>query len=1244
MASRKPLGATPRAPTLRLNNDDQPSQQPSSAGRARRTTATRTAARASPYARTPTKQPARSSLLATPTPATSPGMLTGFISMISPFRALTRARQSAAFGAADEDQDQQDGEQPQQQPAIVEADMQEGGDRPAQGDAGQALSAPSRREAIEPVLDDDDDDEKEVTARRSSARLAVPASAPFVASPSRARSSKLVLDPVSPSLGPNRTPRASVPLPQRDAPRSPLAEGASILPFTPHESTRQRATRYSSHADLTVSSSTMAQSRASIDASPVSRNFDLLARFFAEKQREDGLRGGSSGLTEVEVEGCLKLIEESMATGRDLAHEFGYKPQNKTAHAVDVNSFSLQRGDVASVSSSRATSLAPGPSAFPASQTFGSLFHPGASTKPSGAFSFLAPRSSSAASLAISSAARRHRPLYLGPGMGSQFARRRTVAPASRSLGDSLASSRRGWLPKSTSDTSVTDAARERQQQQEPDVAPEEAKRRRTGHTAQGLGSSSASHQEAGFEKAFESHRSESSELAKKTASAVEAVAAATSGTASGLKRGAPSSAPSGSDVIAPKPEDAYVNGVRPAQNSTPAKAATRTATAMLDILKDSPPVRAPVQPELVNPYQTSSTLSKLPKKPKTQTASRSARASITTRAKLRESAASGAKQDEPPKRESILDVIERTAPKEKSKPGRASITPGAAMNEDEASNADVSTDRDIEAAEAAEARKAEKTEEAKRRLAALSKSREAGKKTEQPTSSSAAPATSTPSFSFQFNGTGGSPQQPQPQSQNAGTGTSTAPATSFSFSASKPAASLAPQLPPQYTASKPKKPSPLSATFQAPDSPSSASEKSQADSPLPASKAPSKLSQPTFSFGSPSTTSAADPKPTFNPAPLSFSFDAVLANETNASTSAAPLSTSTSKDSAKPAFSFSPIALKPAAAPAVEEAPKKLVPPAVVSEQGGPSKSPRDEALAAPVSSLPVFSFDFTSSDKANKVALSDKDAVAVRKEVASLAEATLPKFRFVFGATAISAPGTEEQPAAKQPPATSVQSFSFGSAAAPASTAAPVNSAPSFSFSKLATAAAPAASTPAFSFSKPVASAPASGFSFTALGGSSGLMTPTSGVSGASSPAASDAAPAAEAESDAATGGEGSNGLVGEGEGEEDETSTHEVRAKFWRFDSEGKAWKDMGIGIAKLKKHKENGKCRMLVRNEANGKVVVNFNIYASIKPKQEKNVLSFLGFDGSTPTQYRCKIKTDQGAQEFKEAVEKEATQL
>ena len=64
-------------------------------------------------------------------------------------------------------------------------------------------------------------------------------------------------------------------------------------------------------------------------------------------------------------------------------------------------------------------------------------------------------------------------------------------------------------------------------------------------------------------------------------------------------------------------------------------------------------------------------------------------------------------------------------------------------------------------------------------------------------------------------------------------------------------------------------------------------------------------------------------------------------------------------------------------------------------------------------------------------------------------------------------------------------------------------------------------------------------------------------------------------------------------EGEGEEHEETKHEIRSKVYKMtkDKEGKAqWGDMGVGMLRLKKHKETGSRRVLLRNSSTGKITI------------------------------------------------------
>jgi len=115
-------------------------------------------------------------------------------------------------------------------------------------------------------------------------------------------------------------------------------------------------------------------------------------------------------------------------------------------------------------------------------------------------------------------------------------------------------------------------------------------------------------------------------------------------------------------------------------------------------------------------------------------------------------------------------------------------------------------------------------------------------------------------------------------------------------------------------------------------------------------------------------------------------------------------------------------------------------------------------------------------------------------------------------------------------------------------------------------------------------------------------------------------------------------------EGEGEEDEETMHAVRCKVFRlFKSEDKSeWKDLGVGMFRLKKHKETNARRVLMRNSNTGRILVNFRIHGNLKPSLAKNAVSFVGYETSTPTSFSIRTKTAEQAEDLKRALEREIT--
>ncbi|TKY85800.1 hypothetical protein EX895_005341 [Sporisorium graminicola] len=1064
----------------------------------------KTPVRPSPYARTPTKPSASSALTlgpSTPTSRTSsPMMLREIFSMISPFRGLSRARRSAAFGAADE----------------MEADQ----DTSTDEHIGQTL------EKVQETVDDDDRMIEDAEQGASIAEVPTPSqnapSSHLDAPPSDTRSALRSSSP---------RPRSSLAAPP---PKSlPLADSSLVTPGL---------RRHFANAPSSALSSTPAPSISHApptQTSPVSRNYDLLARFFSEKQR-----GGQGGLTEVEVEGCIRLIEESMASGRNLESEFA------SSGSLYGRSFPAAQTSGFAPSSSRASSIAP--PALPSSQSMNTLFHPGANRLPasSSAYSFLAPRAPAPRSaFGAAPSTTRRRPIYLGPGMSGLSLNRRRPVVASASRAAALAKTA-SFMPRSSTDPDLAGLVRQAGDSQEFTDRSEAAKRRRTGVDAANAVSSapalgSTTDQTVQFEPSYEKEARQSSLLAKD-------IAASTSSThgssGSPLKRAAPSA-----EI--------------PANKTSPPKATTRTASAIQDILKTTPPVRPPTKPELVNPYQSAAPLAAKSKSPaeadstKTTPVRHSARTSMLTRAKARETARAAEKLS-PPK-ESVLDLIERTAPKTINK--RKPTTEAQGTQQTDKALAPNTVASAAENRPSVEERKQQKTEEVQRRLEALNKSKS---------------------------------QQQQEQPQQSVPKPAVADAKSAKVSANL--------VPPQYTATKPKKPSPLSAAFQAPDSPGSDSEAAAPVQP----RGPA-ISRPSFSFGSPASANAA--KPATPSTGFSFSAPKATANSHSDPAAASSSDFSFSKPAASasapaqpassaapaptvPSFSFSPVAAAPK--PAASTTPASAgfsfsVPSSATTSSSSASNSTsavtsstsssvRSQVLAEDASTLPKFDWQ-TPSISAPADELANQ---ALRDEIKSVAQAALPKFDFIYDIET-SADGSDKG--------------SSGKAVAPSA---------GFGFSASAQASP----------------APASGPATTSVA----TDAATSNIS-----ASEDASP--DPSTDDASKSQ-SSGLLGEGEGEESERTLLEVRAKIWRLDMESKSWKDLGVCIAKIKHDSATGKHRLLARNEANGKVAVNFMLYKGLKSSLDKTVNAFLGFDGKEPTQYRMKVKTQESAEEFKEALE------
>lgn len=122
-----------------------------------------------------------------------------------------------------------------------------------------------------------------------------------------------------------------------------------------------------------------------------------------------------------------------------------------------------------------------------------------------------------------------------------------------------------------------------------------------------------------------------------------------------------------------------------------------------------------------------------------------------------------------------------------------------------------------------------------------------------------------------------------------------------------------------------------------------------------------------------------------------------------------------------------------------------------------------------------------------------------------------------------------------------------------------------------------------------------------------------------------------------------EGSSVHDQEGEGEEDEETTHNVKAKVYSLKKEEGAWKELGLGVLKVKKHKGTGARRLLLRNSSTGKIMINFRIHVGMKPSVTKQVVSLMGHDDrGSGVPYRLRVKTEQAAQELKDVLDREVS--
>ncbi|KNZ80877.1 Nucleoporin nup61, partial [Termitomyces sp. J132] len=118
-------------------------------------------------------------------------------------------------------------------------------------------------------------------------------------------------------------------------------------------------------------------------------------------------------------------------------------------------------------------------------------------------------------------------------------------------------------------------------------------------------------------------------------------------------------------------------------------------------------------------------------------------------------------------------------------------------------------------------------------------------------------------------------------------------------------------------------------------------------------------------------------------------------------------------------------------------------------------------------------------------------------------------------------------------------------------------------------------------------------------------------------------------------------------EGKGEEDEDTVHDARLRVFKLHEtdSGSSWTDLGIGILRIKKHREAGTRRILLRNSGTGKIVLNFKLYSGLKPIQNKKSLSFVGHDETGASQtYTVRLADEKAATTLREVLQKEIASI
>ncbi|KAJ7557230.1 hypothetical protein O6H91_05G117500 [Diphasiastrum complanatum] len=113
----------------------------------------------------------------------------------------------------------------------------------------------------------------------------------------------------------------------------------------------------------------------------------------------------------------------------------------------------------------------------------------------------------------------------------------------------------------------------------------------------------------------------------------------------------------------------------------------------------------------------------------------------------------------------------------------------------------------------------------------------------------------------------------------------------------------------------------------------------------------------------------------------------------------------------------------------------------------------------------------------------------------------------------------------------------------------------------------------------------------------------------------------------------------------GEENEDVLIDLKAKLYRFDKEGKQWKERGVGQVKLLKHKEAKRVRLLMRQNKTLKICANHLVLSTTSLQEHAGsdkswVWHATDFsDGDLKEELFCiRLGSVENAQKFKELFE------